>query len=374
MKLSKIGDFSSGGTPSRGISDYWNGGTIPWLTTKEIGERYIEDSVEYITELGLSNSSAKIVEKNTIAIAMYGNTRGKISILKGKFATNQAFCNISVSNEHYFLYVYYKLKSEYDLFYKLGNGGAQQNISQEVIKGINMYFPPLDVQKEIGDKISVYDDKIENNNKIIELLEEKASLLYKRYFVDFEFPNEEGLPYKSSGGKLKESEVGEIPVEWDCKMIEEYTNVVTGKKNANAAVVGGEYKFFTCSKNDFLTDEYSFDGNAILIAGNGDFSVKRYNGKFDAYQRTYVLMPPINDVDWLFWHLKINLNEITSGHRGSVIKFITKSMLTDSKILECNDNNIKKKFYNINEYILSVNKENTLLEEKRDLLIKELIK
>ncbi|WP_418886754.1 restriction endonuclease subunit S, partial [Filifactor alocis] len=78
------------------------------------------------------------------------------------------------------------------------------------------------------------------------------------------------------------------------------------------------------------TDEYSFEGNAILVAGNGDFNVKFYNGKFEAYQRTYVLIPHNPRFSaWLFYAVKYNLNKITVAARGSVIKFITKGNLED---------------------------------------------
>lgn len=76
------------------------------------------------------------------------------------------------------------------------------------------------------------------------------------------------------------------------------------------------------------TDCYSFDGNAILVAGNGDFNVKFYNGKFEAYQRTYVLIPfEKRYAAWLYYAVKYNLDDITKGARGSVIKFITKGDL-----------------------------------------------
>ena len=103
--------------------------------------------------------------------------------------------------------------------------------------------------------------------------------------------------------------------------------VITGKKDANIAK-GGEYPFFSCSQNISYTDNYSFNARAILLAGNGDFNVKIFNGKFEAYQRTYVLIPNNDEhFGYLYYAIKYFLNDITSGHRGSVIKFITKGQI-----------------------------------------------
>ncbi|MCK9331344.1 MAG: restriction endonuclease subunit S, partial [Candidatus Cloacimonetes bacterium] len=132
---------------------------------------------------------------------------------------------------------------------------------------------------------------------------------------------------------MVESELGLIPKGWEVKEQDEFFPVVTGKKNANVASDNGKYKFFTCSQQVFTTDDYSFEGEAILVAGNGDFNVKYYNGKFEAYQRTYVLIPNNPKIaGLLYFAIKNNLDDITKGHRGSVINFITKGHLANYKI------------------------------------------
>jgi type I restriction enzyme S subunit len=87
-------------------------------------------------------------------------------------------------------------------------------------------------------------------------------------------------------------ENGQLPVGWEIKTLGEVCNISTGKLNANAAVENGQYPFFTCSREIFTIDHFAFDCEAILLAGNnavGDFNVKHYKGKFNAYQRTYVI-------------------------------------------------------------------------------------
>src|SRR5699024_9519445 len=90
--------------------------------------------------------------------------------------------------------------------------------------------------------------------------------------------------------------------------------------------------FFTCAQDISYTDDFSFDDHAILVAGNGDFNVKRFKGKFEAYQRTYVLIPSDENLTGLLYHL-INhyLKNIVSGYKGSVINYITKGMIEDFK-------------------------------------------
>ena len=113
----------------------------------------------------------------------------------------------------------------------------------------------------------------------------------------------------------------------------DYVNIKTGKLDANASSENGKYPFFTCSQDVLKAPDYSFEGAAILLAGNGDFNVKRYIGKFEAYQRTYVLIPFDRKYhSFLYLTIKHYLQEITGGSRGSVIKFITKGNIADFEV------------------------------------------
>ena len=101
-------------------------------------------------------------------------------------------------------------------------------------------------------------------------------------------------------------------------------NVVTGKEDANFATENGKYKFFTCASTPSLCDEYVFESKSILIAGNGEFNVKHYDGKFNAYQRTYVLSPEPELYGLLYLSSLYRINSFKSGSAGSIVKFITK--------------------------------------------------
>ena len=92
-----------------------------------------------------------------------------------------------------------------------------------------------------------------------------------------------------------------LPINWAKTELGEIVELATGKLDANAAKENGEFPFFTCAREALRIDQYAFDQEAVLLAGNGDFNIKHYVGKFNAYQRTYVLRPLIVDGRFLYW-------------------------------------------------------------------------
>lgn len=161
MTLGQVAKWSSGGTPKRSNHAYY-GGDIPWVKTGDLGERYLTEVSEYISEEGLKNSSAKLFPRGSIGLAMYGATIGKVSIFGIDAACNQA-CAVAVPNEKVIQrdFLYYLLKSEKEAFIKKGKGGAQPNISQTIIKEHEISIPPVSEQKRIADKLDNVLAKVE---------------------------------------------------------------------------------------------------------------------------------------------------------------------------------------------------------------------
>jgi len=209
--------ITSGGTPSRTRPEYWDDGTVPWLKTQELTDNNIYEAEEKITQIGLENSSAKLFSKNTVLMAMYGATVGKLGILKIEATTNQAVCAMIV-NERIadYRYLFYSLLNGREKLINLACGAAQQNLNQDIIKDFLLPFPNLQEQKSITKILSDIDSKIELNCQMEETLEAIGQAVFKCWFVDFEFPNEEGKPYKSSGGEMVHDAVvdKEIPEGW----------------------------------------------------------------------------------------------------------------------------------------------------------------
>lgn len=151
--LQNIANWGSGGTPSRSYDEYYNG-NIPWIKTGDLGPQLITEASEYITDAGVKNSSAKYFPKGSVAIAMYGATIGKTSILGIDATTNQA-CAVGSPIEGITssIFLYYFLLNEKNAFIKKGKGGAQPNISQAVIKEHPLCLPPYAEQKIIAEKL-----------------------------------------------------------------------------------------------------------------------------------------------------------------------------------------------------------------------------
>lgn len=303
--------ITSGGTPLTKRGDYYGGG-IPWLRTQEINFCNIYSTEKTITELGLKHSSAKIIPKDSVIVAMYGATAGKSAINKIPLATNQACCNLIIDNSKAdYRFVYYYLVNSYEKLLSAAVGAAQQNLGSKQISAMTINLPLLDQQKKIADILGSLDEEIELNRRMNETLEQLGQALFRRYFVD----NPETK-------------------KWKKRLLGEFFPVRTGKKDANFGVKDGRFPFFTCGQTISRAPGYSFNGSAILLAGNGDFNIKYYTGKFEAYQRTYVLIPHNKELlGFLYFLMKKDLPLITGGSCGSVIKFITKGMIENYKVI-----------------------------------------
>ncbi len=194
-KLGEVAIVSSGGTPNRSTSSYWNG-NIPWVSTSLIDFNFIEKVDEYITEEGLTNSSAKLFPKGTLLIAMYGQgkTRGKVAILNIEATTNQACGAITTNNDVLNpLFAFQNLTKRYDEIRDLSNQGGQENLSAGIIKGIKINFPEVQEQQKIVSFIDLIDERISTQNKIIkELLASKATFAKKIFSQEFRFKDNNG--------------------------------------------------------------------------------------------------------------------------------------------------------------------------------------
>ncbi len=311
-KLGDLVNLYSGGTPNKGKEDYW-GGSIPWISAKSMYEDFLTSSDLFITESGLKAGS-KLAKKDTILLLTRGSglfNRIPVCWTERDLAFNQDVKNIvskdnSVVLNQYLFYWLYGNKSGISSILETTGIGAGK-IDTERFLNLSISIPSVDEQKRIIRNIEPFFTKIALNNRINHNLEEHAVTLYKSWFEDdAEYNN------------------------WPATTLSAFFNVVTGRKDANFSTPDGPYPFFTCGQTPLRAPSYSFDGKAILLAGNGDFNVKRYIGRFEAYQRTYVLMPfEEKYLSFLYLLMRVHLGDITGGSRGSVIKFITKGSIAD---------------------------------------------
>lgn len=182
--LKRMGDLfkiTSGGTPSRKHSEYFENGNIPWVKTGDLNTPYLTNTDEYITELGVQESSAKIFPKRTVLLAMYGATIGAVSILNIEAATNQACAAFLPIDSILPIYLYSFLFLQKKRFVSLGVGGAQPNISGEILKREKILCPPLKLQVQFADFVT----KIESQKGLLTTRLSHLETLYKSLMQEY---------------------------------------------------------------------------------------------------------------------------------------------------------------------------------------------
>ena len=300
-----------------------------------------------------------------IVVSRSGASAGYISFWNEPIFVTDGFL-IEPKEKMSYEFLYYALKSKQLLLHNAQKGAAIPHVTPFLISDIDFLLPNEDSQHLIATILSRYDSLIENYQKQIKLLEEAAQRLYKEWFVDLHFPGHENTKI-----------IDGVPEGWEKKKVGDITPIKTGKKDANFGTSDGAYPFFTCSQEPIKAPSYSFDTSAVILAGNGDFNVKLYRGKFEAYQRTYVL-EPINEkmLYLLYFCISENMNRLATGASGSTIKFLTKGMI-ESLVINKPSTIVLDSFNQIIEPIRT-QKENLqtqirLLTEARDRLLPKLM-
>lgn len=184
--IGKIFKSYSGGTPLKSKQEYYNNATIPWLNSGEVCQKYITNTNNYISELGLKNSSAKFFPINTVLIAMYGATAAQAGILKFEATTNQAICGLLPIKEMIPEFVYYWFLYNKAEFAAMAQGGAQPNLSQVKIKSMPIPTISIEQQKIICSKLEIYEAKVKqlqtNYEQTITLCNDLKQSLLKKVF------------------------------------------------------------------------------------------------------------------------------------------------------------------------------------------------
>lgn len=273
-----------------------------------------------------------------------------------------------------YLYCYLKLL---DLSCR-DSGSTLPSMTFDSYYTLKVYLPKLQIQDKIGNFIFKIIDKIKINNKIITELEQMAKTIYDYWFLQFEFPNEEGKPYKSSGGKMVWNDElnQEIPEGWKVEQIEKYCNIFTGKKDVNQSFDKGKYKFFSCAPGYKYSNDKIFEGKAILISGNGSYTGRTIlvNDSFDLYQRTYACTNKFDEdyMEYIYYSmLKFFVPKVSGGTHGSAIPYIVYNDIAKQKIL-INIKIIEKFEYIIKDIVkksIILEKENEELTSLRDYLL-----
>jgi type I restriction enzyme S subunit len=241
-KLSEVARLETGHTPSRRHPEYWDG-DIPWIGIRDATAnhgRTITDTNQHTNALGIENSSARVLPKNTVCLSRTASV-GYVIVMGRPMATSQDFVNWVCSDriDHHFLK--YILLSENRSFASFASGTTHQTIYFPEVRGFHVCLPSIAMQRKIALILSAYDDLIENNTRRIAILEEMAQAIYREWFVNFHVPGHEDI-------KLVDSPLGKIPDVWQLKCLSELGFIGRGKSRhrpRNAPeLYGGPYPLF----------------------------------------------------------------------------------------------------------------------------------
>ena len=358
MKLSDIADFNPRETIKKG--------TIAKKISMDVLKPFCRD-VPYYTEESFSGGT-KFRNGDTIMAritpCLENGKTAQVSILNDGevgFGSTEYIvfrAKEGIADKDYLFYLVCSSEVREPAIKSMVGSSGRQRVQTDVVKDLEVELPPLSEQEKIGSFLKLIDDKIALNDRINKNLEQQADAIYQSFFS----------PKSGIRGKKV--------------TLDEYCSIFTGKKNANASVDGGKYKFFTCAPDALQIDNYIYDGNAIIVSGNGAYTgrTRFYSGRFDLYQRTYActLLDGINP-DYIFplyWFVKLELSKkIMGGTRGSAIPYIVMNDLAKFEFIYSDEmfDTYVPIFKSLTESMHTNELENEHLSNLRDTLLPQLM-
>jgi type I restriction enzyme S subunit len=345
-----LGEFCvtySGGTPTTSIRDYY-GGNIPWITSSDLNQGNIESVSGRITPLGLENSSAKMVNPNSLLIALYGATAGTTAITRISGAINQAvLAIIPKSGSTTFIYQYLRLKKDWII--KTFTQGGQPNLSGEIVKSLIIPIPDESEQSFIAVALSEMDSLIRSLDQLITKKRDIQQATMQQLLT-----GQRRLPGFSG--------------EWKVKRLGEIANIKTGSKNNQDKIEDGEYPFYVRSATVERINSYSHDCEAILVPGEGGIgSIFHYiNGRFDVHQRVYAITNFSDDVSGKYVHLYMSTRFGAHAMQNSVKATVDSLRLPTFLVFEVLLPPTKEEQVAIAGVLTDMNTELATLEARRD--------
>lgn len=290
-----------------------------------------------------------IFDGEYILVAEDGNNLKSLSqyittYVTGKFWVNN-HAHILGEKEGYDLRFIYNLLNSLDLRGYV-TGSAQPKLNQYNLANIELDIPSYEQQKKVSKILTSFDNKILNNNEISSEVESMAMILYNYWFLQFEFPNEDGKPYKSSGGKMvwNEELKTEIPQDWSIIKIADI--LIENKKSkiqVNVAKEKGKFPFFTSGERIIAYDDYLVDGFNIFLSTGGNPDIKAYKGKCAYSTDTWCVSAEKYSYVLYYYFLKLLPQFEQLFFAGSGLKHLQKNALK-SKFILVPDNNVLKSF------------------------------
>lgn len=382
-KLSEVMDLIGGGTPKTSIPEYWNG-NIPWLSVKDFNNdfRYVYKTEKSITQLGLKNSSTKLLQKGDIIISARG-TVGEIATIPFTMAFNQSCYGLrakkgTVTSD----YLYYLIKHNISVLKKNTHGSVFDTITRNTFDNIEVEIPSIEIQQKISSILNDYDKKIELNNAINNNLEQQAQAIFKSWFIDFD-------PFD-----------GIRPSDWIIGTIDNLgSEIICGKtpSTKKKEYYGSDMPFITipdmhgCVYN-VVTEKYlsiagiasqskkTLPPNSVCVSCIGTAGlVTLVSEKSQSNQQINAITPKEGISPYYVYLLMKTLSKIINklGQSGSTIVNLNKKqfskiqVIIPSRSILCNFDILCNPLF---EMILSNQRENIRLVNLRDILLTKLMK
>lgn len=377
--LSSMIEIISGGTPKTDKPEYWNG-NIGWLSVADFNnvERFVYDSEKTITPKGLQESNTKLLKKGDVIISARG-TVGALAQIGKEMAFNQSCFGLRAKPEYITNdFLFYALKNYIKNFKAKSAGSVFETINISSFDLMKLSVPCLKKQQSIAAVLSALDKKIALNKQINARLEEMAKTLYDYWFVQFDFPDADGKPYKSSGGEMVFDETlkREIPKGWEVKSLGDWAEIRKGtlitEKTANT---NGDTKVISAGVDfSYYHDVANRPKNTITISASGANAgfVNFWREPIFACDCTTITNSVIGRTLYILNFLKIVQDFIYQQARGSAQPHVYPKDIEGLKIIVPPDLLLKRfsEFVeNWNLKIANNEKQNHHLTQLRDFLL-----
>jgi len=369
VRLNEIADITMGQSPS---SEYYNlnGIGLPFFQgCSEFGELYP-------SERKYCSKPTRIAKRDDVLMSVRAPV-GDLNIANKECCIGRGVCSIRSKTGDRF--VYYLLKVNLGLIQSYSSGTTYQSINKKEVNELPLFVPTLLTQRKIASILSVYDNLIENNTRRIQILEEMAQRIYKKWFVDFKYPGHEN-------DELVDSELGMIPEGWEIKSLKEISVNFDRKRIPLSSMVRadmkGDYPYYGAAKIFDYINKYIFDGCYLLLAEDGSVITDQGNpvlqlvkGKFWVNNHAHVLQG-IYPISTEFLTLALSNVKILGYITGAAQPKISQTNMNRIPLIKAPEN-ILNRFYEITESIFSAKfifaEENKNLRQTRDLLLPKLI-
>ena len=400
-KLADIGKVITGKTPSTSVAENYICGTIPFYTPEDVakGLGMMGRNNRFISQTGFEEIASNTISGESVLVGCIGSDMGNVAYSNITCATNQQINSITqFKNEVEPLYVYYLLSTMKPYFQKIAGSTTTPILPKSVFEEIEIHLPDIKYQKDVVSILYALDRKIELNRQINDNLEAMAKQLYDYWFVQFDFPNEEGKPYKSSGGAMVYNErlKKDIPIAWQVENLIDFVEIKNGAtpSTADEANYGGDIIWITPKDLSDQQSKFVYQGernitkqgfdscstsmlpiNSVLMSSRapiGLVSIAKHEVCTNQGFKSFI-PKNMEDSIYLYYYIKHHIKQIEQLGTGTTFKEVSRDDLCKFPVLVIGAKDIYKNWIELQNRIadkqFALTKEIAALTKQRDELL-----